>query len=154
MDIYGPLRVALFIYECFRFMIMIGMFAVLGPGQGMLGGSAFGEDMFPYVIYMVPHALFPLMTCFLWIRFSVYKSYIALYIAGKTIMVVGIIGWGIFSLKSIITFNSMDWTSIVAGLTLLLALTDVCSILGGLILQTKLHRLETQVPKSGGIGCV
>lgn len=147
MDIYGPLRAALFIYECFRFILMIGVFAVLGPGQGMTGIGPWGEIRFPYVMYMVPHALFPLMTCFLWVRFSVYKPYIPLYIAGKTIMVASIMGWGVFSLQSLRDAQGMDWTSVVAGLTLLSALTDVCSILGGVALQTKLHRLETQVPK-------
>jgi hypothetical protein len=146
----------MFVYEFFRFMIMIGIFAVFRPWQGIAGSGAFVESLFPYVIYVVPNALFPLMTYFLWIRFSLYKAYLALYIAGKTIVVVSIIGWSVFSFQSIITSNSMEWTSvlIVAGVTLLLAVTDAFSIFGGLALQTKLNRLKTQAPEQGGIGCV
>lgn len=155
MDVYGPLRVGIFIYEFFRFMVMIGIFAVFRSWQGA-GSGAFVEKVFPYVIYVVPNALFPLMTYFLWIRFSLYKAYIALYIAGKTIVVVSIIGWGVFSFKSMLTSTGIDWTSMlmIAGVTLLLAVTDAFSIFGGLVLQTKLNRLETQAPKNGGIECV
>jgi hypothetical protein len=103
---------------------------------------------------MVPHALFPLMTYFLWIRLSVYNSYIALYIAGKTIAVVSIISWYIFSVPAFPKADSMVTSLImkrpdvlIAGASLIMAALDALSIFGGLAIKHKLKHLETQIPK-------
>jgi hypothetical protein len=123
---------------------MIGVFAVLRPLQEMSP-----EGIFPYVVYMVPNALFPLMTYFLWIRLSLYRSYIALYTAGKTIGVVSIIGWCMFTFRTLITADSMTVSmimeqpnSVIAGFILILSALDALTIFGGLMLNNKLNHLE------------
>ncbi|MDR0567872.1 MAG: hypothetical protein LBG87_01520 [Spirochaetaceae bacterium] len=128
-------------------MILIVVFAVLRPLQESPGGG-----VFPYAVYVVPNALFPLMTYFLWIRFSLYKPYIALYIAGKTIGVVSIIGWCIFSFRfsalsgAVSSVFAMEQPGIlIAGIILILAALDGLTIFGGLLLNTKVKRTDTAV---------
>jgi hypothetical protein len=140
MDVYGPLRAALFIYEFLRLLVLIALFVVVHP----LHETA-AEGIFPYTVYVVPNALFPLMTYFLWIRLSVYKPYIALYMAGKTIGLVSIIGGCIFSFPALIHVPSIALTMdrLIAGVVLIVAALDGLTIFSGLMLNSKLKKLET-----------
>jgi hypothetical protein len=151
MDVYGPLRMLLFVYEFFRLMVLLAVFAVLGPLYEISGGGEFSNPLFPYVMYVVPNALFPLMTYFVWIRLFLYQSYIPLYIAGKTIALVAVIGWGVFSFNRIIAALSIGARGIgILGLILLLTVADTLSVLGGLLLQTKISRMNRLVAQPGG----
>ncbi|MHB9292163.1 hypothetical protein Holit_01252 [Hollandina sp. SP2] len=137
----------LFVCEFFRLMVLLGVFAVLGPLQEISGG--FTNRLFPYVVYMVPNALFPLMTYFLWIRLSLYRSYVPLYIAGKTITLVSLIGWAVFSFRGIIAALNIGARGIL-GFILLLTAADIFSVLGGVLLQTKISRMNRLVAQPGG----
>jgi hypothetical protein len=126
---------------------MMGMLVVLVPWNGTSEGDVFSNTVFPYMVYVVPNALFPLMTYFLWMRFSIYKTYLTLYMAGKTIFVVSVVGWCIFSFYSIIRYLITETAGIVTtGVVLVMAVADILSILGGLLLQKKLNRLEALEP--------
>jgi hypothetical protein len=142
-------------------MILVGVFAAAGTMQETSGNGVFPEGFFPYVVYVVPNALFPLMTYFLWIRLPLYKPYIALYIAGKTIAVVSIIGWAIFSFRPLILSIAAGSMTpyiterpgiLIAGITLVLAAADALSIFGGLMLNNKLNRPGARVSEPEGIG--
>jgi hypothetical protein len=151
MDVYGPLRMVLFVYEFFRLIVLLGVFAVLGPLHGISGGGGFTNRLFPYVVYVVPNALFPLMTYFVWIRLSLYQSYVPLYIAGKTITLVAVIGWSVFCFSRIVAALSIGARGMgILGLILLLTATDGLSVLGGLLLQTKISRMNRLVAQPGG----
>jgi hypothetical protein len=110
-----------------------------------------GQDsLFPYTVYLVPNALFPLMTYFVWIRLSVYKSYIPLYIAGKSIGGASIIGWFFFSFFSQVSPNFT--VPVEAGLFVpgffVIAMLDGLTILGGAMLVKKLKSPAAETPTS------
>ena len=54
-------------------------------------------SVIPWLAFTAPGAMFPLMTLFLWIDFSRFKTYLPLYIAGKCIGIFSILGWSIVS---------------------------------------------------------
>jgi hypothetical protein len=149
MDVYGPLRIMLFVCEFFRLIVLLGVLAVLRPLYEISGGGGFTNRFFPYVVCVVPNALFPLMTYFLWIRLSLYRSYVPLYIAGKTITLVSLIGWAVFSFRGIIAALNIGARGIL-GFTLLLTAVDIFSVLGGVLLQTKISRMNRLVAQPGG----
>jgi hypothetical protein len=139
MDVYRPLRAILFVYEVIRFVVMIRVCTAFVPVEGSAANGAF-----PYLVYAVPNALFPLMALFLWLSLAHYKPYISLYTAGKIIAVVSVIGWCLFSFQTI----PVMWEEAVmmsVGVTFILALGDVLSICGGFLIQNKLNRLERLV---------
>ncbi|MDR2632770.1 MAG: hypothetical protein LBC51_03995 [Treponema sp.] len=142
------MRILLFVGELFRLLLLLGVFTVLGPLHEISGGGL-ANRLFPYVVYVVPHALFPLMTYFVWIRLSLYRSYIPLYIAGKTISLVSLIGWAFFSLQGIISTLHIG-TRNMLGFILLLTATDAFSIFGGVLLQSKISRMNRFVAQVGG----
>lgn len=139
----------LFVCEFFRLIVLLGVLAVLGPLHGISEGGGFTNRFFPYVVYVVPNALFPLMTYFLWIRLSLYRSYVPLYIAGKTITLVALIGWVVFSFRGIIAALNIGARGIL-GFILLLTAADIFSVLGGVLLQTKISRMNRFVAQGGG----
>ncbi|MDR2393893.1 MAG: hypothetical protein LBD93_07045 [Treponema sp.] len=143
------MRILLFVGELFRLFLLLGAFTVLGPLYEISGGGVFSNRLFPYVVYVVPNALFPLMTYFLWIRLSLYRSYIPLYIAGKTITLVSLMGWVFFSFQGIIAALNRGTRGIL-GFTLLLIVADIFSVLGGALLQTKISRMNRLVAQVGG----
>jgi hypothetical protein len=131
MEIYRPLRAALFIYECVRLAFLIWAFCFLQPGDG--------AGVFPWLVYAVPNDLFPLMTLFLWRQFSRYGAYMPLYVSGKCIALVSLIIFCIFSRQNM--FNALYLRApgimmIVGGLLFLLA-GDMLSAAGGLALAGK-----------------
>lgn len=140
-------------------MVMMRVCMTVAPAGGNTESSAF-----PYLVYVVPNALFPLMAFFLWLSLSYYKPYISLYTVGKIIAVVSVIGWSVLSFQTILTSLMQGTAGIVtAGATFMLAAGDVFSIVGGLMLQNKVHHFEsltarplatlaeTTAPEQGGI---
>jgi len=141
MSVCNPLRGFLFIYEFARFMLMIVMFAI--PLQQ--GG------VFPYAVYISPNALFPLMTYFLYIRFELYRSYIALYIAGKIIAVISSILWLIFSFSDLtenfITSIMLRQPDIITGvITVLLIATDIVSVFCAFYINNRIKLTHKTMP--------
>jgi hypothetical protein len=82
MDIYRPLRVILFVYELLRLVILM-----------VLGFTPVTPLTFPWPMYAVPNALFPLMALFLLLSPPVYRVYLPLYVAGKAIALSAALGW-------------------------------------------------------------
>jgi hypothetical protein len=139
MEIYRPLRVILFGYDLVRLVVMIRLLVLFVPLEGIQG-----EGVFPYLFYAVPNGLFPLITLFLWIRVSLYRSFIPLYLAGKTLAMVAVFAWIIFSRQLIaqaLAINTGGTISIV-GAAMLLSIGDFLSIMGGAILKHKLDRVS------------
>ncbi|MDR1400344.1 MAG: hypothetical protein LBJ41_10515 [Treponema sp.] len=128
MSVYKPLRVALFVYELFRLLILLGVFVVVP-----MVSQPF--ETFPFLLYIVPNALFPLMAFFLLLDFFYYIPYLSLYMAGKTIAVASFIGWCVTSAPMV--------DAIITGASLFIALFDVLSILGGRMIQKKYKQVVT-----------
>jgi hypothetical protein len=139
MKLYRPLRISLFLYDLIRLILMISLFSVFGLS---LAGEETG--VFPYLVYAAAHALFPLMTLFLWLQYSAYESYIFLYIAGKAIGIVSIFAWIISSFQNILVSLAAgtEGTPVIMGSALFLAAIDALSIWGGVLLKNKLYRTE------------
>jgi hypothetical protein len=142
MEVYRPLRLIFFIFDLIRLIVMISLLSAFVPT-----GSGDGGRVFPYLFYAVPNGLFPLITLFLWLRLSYYKSYIALYMAGKILAVVAVFAWLVFSIPGITQALSVNaqGTFTVIGTALLLAIGDALTVLGGVILKKRL--LDAEAPK-------
>lgn len=113
-------------------------------------GNTSTASWFPYLVYVVPNALFPLMGFFLLIRPREYKAFIPLYLAGKTIVIVSVFGWTVFSFKNIFT-SAVSTGEFITLLGFVLGLTvlDMGSLLGSSLLKSKIDRQAA--PESGEI---
>jgi hypothetical protein len=136
MEIYRPLRAALFLYECIRLVVLMGVFVLLRPGDG--------TGAFPWLVYAVPNALFPLMALFVWRRFSRYGAYVPLYVSGKCIALAAIFGFCLFSRRDVYTavYLRNPGVFIILGSLLFLLFGDLFSAAGGLALAKKLQKGE------------
>jgi hypothetical protein len=140
MEVYRPLRIVLFGYDLIRLMVMVRLLVSFVPLSGTQD-----EGVFPHLFYAVPNGLFPLITLFLWIKVSLYKPFIPLYLAGKTLAMVAVFAWIIFSRQLIahaLAVNAGGTISIV-GAAMLLAIGDFLSIAGGVILKHRLDRASS-----------
>lgn len=139
------MRLAFFIYDFFRLLFMLELLIAVLP----LGNTS-TASWFPYLVYVVPNALFPLMGFFLLIRPQEYKAYIPLYLAGKIIVIVSIFGWTIFSFKNIFTstISTQEFITLL-GFVLGLTILDTGSLLGSSLLKSKINRQAA--PESGKI---
>ncbi|AEF80374.1 sensory box histidine kinase [Leadbettera azotonutricia ZAS-9] len=115
------------------------MFAFFSPMEGAERGG-----VFPYLVYVTPNALFPLIALFLWLRLGEFKAYLPLYLAGKVIALIAFYAWAVFSFRPALreAFLGMDAGSIVHGMVLLsgsfiLSLGDLLSIFGSWLLFNK-----------------
>jgi hypothetical protein len=135
-EVFRPLRAALFLYECVRLLVLVGVFSLLGPGEG--------AGPFPWLVYTVPNALFPLMALFVWRRFSRSGAYIPLYISGKCIVLAVAFGFCVFSRQDIYTALYLRSPGIfmILGSLLFLLFGDLLSAAGGLALVKKLQGFE------------
>jgi hypothetical protein len=133
MEIYRPLRAALFLYECVRLALLIEVFCFLRPDNG--------TRVFPWLVYTVPNALFPLMALFVWRRFSRYGAYLPLYISGKCITLAAVFGFFLFSRQDLYTaaYLKNQGVLMIIGSLLFLLLGDLFSAAGGLALVKKLR---------------
>lgn len=142
MEVYRPLRAVLFFYEIVRLLVVLGLIVlVMGSGENS------GRPPFPYLLFAAPNALFPLMSLFVWLRFSDYRAYIGLYVAGKGIVLAAALGWLLFSPResSPLSFiTGWERLSIVIGLGLLL-LADAGSIGGTVLLRTAALKQGRQI---------
>jgi hypothetical protein len=150
-----PLRVGLFFYEVFRVLLLAGLFVFFSP----LEGAAFPwGGVFPFLVYVTPNALFPLMALFLWVRPGAFGAYAPLYLAGKVIAVIAFYAWGVFVFVPVLglPFLGLEPGNVRAGLVLLggsfiVSLGDVVSILAGWLLHTKSAKsAKSENSKKGG----
>ena len=134
MDVYRPLRAALFFYEIFRLLLLLVFLFIISLE------SFASADFFPYLAYLSANALFPLMALFVWLRPQEYRNYLTLYMAGKIIGAVSFYAWGFFSSRE---FPGMD--NIVKSMTLLggsviINMADILSVGGVWVLNKKLRQ--------------
>ncbi|MDR0878591.1 MAG: hypothetical protein LBN21_11100 [Treponema sp.] len=129
MEVSRPLRAALFIYECIRLAVLVGMFMLLRPDGGE----------FPVLVYSVSNALFLLMAVFLLIDPVKYGSYASLYLAGKCISLFSILLWFVFSRADLYTAQLMENPAVFVVLRALLFLLmgEIISAICGLVLVKK-----------------
>ena len=134
------MRLIFFIYDFIRLMVMTSLLMAFVPPMGSEAGG-----VFPYVFYAVPNGLFPLMSLFLWLRLTIYKPYIALYMAGKILAVVAVLALLVFSLPHIYTALSASTrgTFTIIGTALLLSAGDALTVLGGVVLKRRMRDTET-----------
>jgi hypothetical protein len=105
--------------------------------------------LFPYLVYTVPNALFPLMTLFIRMNLERYKPYIGLYTAGKIIAVVSFLAWFVLCFGTIKNFVPADMADLILlGGVLLLTIGDVLSIAGACALIFRLNRFDVESKKN------
>jgi hypothetical protein len=136
MNVYRLIRGIFFLYELFRLLVLAVLFAVFLPLEGAVKGG-----MFPYLVYVSPNALFPLMTLFMWLRPGEYRNYLHLYMAGKVIAVAAFCGWGFFVPKSSGLENLTELLILVGG-SFVLSLCDIFSVFGSWALSGKTGKTE------------
>jgi hypothetical protein len=141
MNVFKPLRAVFFVYETLRLLILATFFAFFSPLEGAVKG-----EVFPFLVYVTPNALFPLMTLFMWLKPADYRNYLPLYMAGKVITAAAFYGWGIFALRSsaLEHLGMANWveTLVLFGGSFVLNLFDVFSVLGSWVLFKKINRTE------------
>ena len=139
MDAYMPQRAVLFFYECIRLLALLIMVFLASPESA--GGGAF----FPYAAYFSPNVLFLLAALFVWLRPEVYRNFLSLYIAGKTLSVVLFFLWILMSSRQFSLDENIARSYILLMGSVLLSLADVLSILGARFLSNKYRE------SSGGV---
>ena len=148
MDIYKPFRAALFCYELLRLLFLVFSFMFFTSLQTVVKGG-----FFPYLSYMSANALFPLISFFLFLQPGLYRSYLPLYMAGKTSAVVLFYTWAIFSLPpetGPLGKNSYIEGMIVLGGAFFISLGDAVSVFGTWLLNRKLLQADRQKPETNG----
>jgi len=95
METKRIIKPGLFIYESTRIILL----------AFTLASSLSSGTTIPWMALTAPHALFPIMTLFLWLDASRYKNYLPLYIAGKSIGIAVFLGWSIISGR----FTILQW---------------------------------------------
>jgi hypothetical protein len=150
MDVYKPLRAALFSYELLRFLFLAFSFAFFSSLQAVITGG-----FFPYLVFMSSNALFPLIGFFLLLRPGEYQNYIPLYMAVKIIAVVLFYVWAVFSLPPETGFMGRE--SFIEGLIILggaffISVGDALSVFGAWVLKRKFLQVESR-GIDGGLGC-
>ena len=141
MDAYRPLGAALFFYECLRLLLLVVFIFLLSPAASMSAASiqeafAYGA-FFPYLVYLSPNALFPLMALFIWLSPGEYRNYLSLYMAGKIIMVVLFFVWELISSRQFGFGDDLARSIFVLGGSTLLSLTDILAVWGAWTLKNK-----------------
>ena len=139
MEVYKPLRISLFAYETLRLLLLTGVLAFFSEGESVIRGG-----VFPYLVYLSPNALFPLISLFLLLRPGEYRHFLLLYLAGKTIAVILFIVWTIFYFPPEFGFarvHSFMEGMILLGGAFFINLGDALSVLGVWILKRKLETI-------------
>jgi predicted permease len=131
MNSFKPLRAALFIYECIRLGVLVGLFIQLAPDGGAVP--------FPMLVYTVPNALFLLMALFLLFSPEKYEAYASLYLAGKCISLFSLLLWFIISRSGMYTAQLLENPAVFVLLRALLFMFtgEALSIIGSTVLIKK-----------------
>jgi hypothetical protein len=125
-----PLCLALLVYDCLRLLFLLAFLAAFLAAPGGPAGMFQGlpEVSFPYIAFIAPNALFPLMSLFLLIRFGESKAFIPLYISGKVISAAALAGWIVSTVLRLKGFPPfMRWS-------FFLCTADLASVAGAVLL--------------------
>ena len=136
---YRILRFITLVYDFSRLLLLVKMVSSLAPTIGEPG-----DIVLPYVVFLAPHALFPLAAFFLWVNLRAYAAYISLYAACKIIGIGAFVAWGVFSWDSVIASMGMNIMSNISamGLTVILFFADIGTILVAFALRRALGRMS------------
>ena len=140
MNVCRPLRLVLFFYECIRLFAVLGLLSFFFPLED-------GAKSFPCLMYAAPNALFLLIALFMWRDLPVYRVYLGLYTAGKIIILAAFYAWGLFAIQGLVRgdgFGIMAAGRVFIRGTIVFAVGDILSILGGWILNYKIKRAELE----------
>lgn len=141
MNISKPLPVALFVYEVLRLLALAAFMFMVSAVDG--GDTALGGVFFPHIVYISSSALFPLMTLFIWLKPDEYRSYLTLYVAGKTIAVVSFFVWMIFFPRGDLAIVAVMSNMAILGASILINMADALSVWGAWTLKNKYRRAES-----------
>ena len=121
MDFYRFPRTILCGYECLRLAFVTAAFALLQP---------MGTVAFPWLALITPGALFLLLALFWRLNLARYRSYGALFIAGKALSVTTTIIWLLFIKSFIIRelFINDAAVFLIPGIIFFLLIGDILSI--------------------------
>ena len=142
MDVYRPLRAGLFFYECLRLFLLVVFIYAASMGDGL------NPREFPFLVYLSANALFPMMALFLWLRPDEYRSYLNLYVAGKTIVLVTFYIWQVFTAREGFGVKNSAFTVFFLLGGVIVSLADMLSLWGAWTLKNKFQRLLSR-PQSG-----
>jgi hypothetical protein len=138
---YTFLRGILFFYELVRLLALIGIFLYHGPAG----------EVFPWLAYLVPNALFFLMALFCGSDCASCGSCVPLYTAGKVMAAVTAAGWFVSwgrNVDAALLLGRGD-VPVLLGSALCITAGDVFSIAGGLLLAKKLKARRAEPPAEG-----
>jgi hypothetical protein len=127
MGIIRVLKPALFIYEAVRIIILALTLMFFLPGDSAI----------PWLALASPGALFPLMALFLWLDISRYSAYLPLYIAGKCIGILSLLGFSIVS-RGFTIINEFYGATVFAELIFLSG--DLLALAGILFIFMNRHK--------------
>jgi hypothetical protein len=146
MEAYRPFRLFLFIYDMFRLVLVVGLLQAFVRSR-----EETGAEIFPYLVYAAPNALFPMMALFLWVNLETYRAYLPLYMGGKAVTLAALAGWAVFSVNRRFVLFLADAPFLLIGLVLFLILLDLGTILGVFRLSRVLQNGASRNGESGGL---
>ena len=126
----------LFLYECFRLLLLVVLLFLAFNNGSMQEDFQYGA-FFPYLAFVSPNALFPLMILFVWLRPEEYRSYLSLFVAGKAIGVILFFLWEFSTARQFNIGDNVIKGLILLGGSILLCLTDAFSIWRAWVLKNK-----------------
>ena len=135
MDALRPLRAALFIYECFRILLLVVLIFLATLES-------------PHLVYLSANALFPLMALFVWLRPEEYRNYLSLYMTGKIIAAVSFYAWGFLTVREYYGLENFARSLTLFGGSVLISLADILSVGGAWMLKNKYRQAYRE---SGGV---
>ena len=139
---FRPLGAVLFFYECIRLLLLV-VFLLLAPQEGSV------IAILP--VYLSSNALFPLMALFLWLRPEEYRSYFALYMAGKIITLASFYVWVAFSSRELSWLENAAWAMLILGGSVFISLADIISVWCAWVIKSKFSRTPGDLKESGGV---
>jgi hypothetical protein len=83
------------------------------------------------------------MTLFIWLKPDEYRSYLTLYVAGKTIAVVSFFVWMIFFPRGDLAIVAVMSNMAILGASILINMADALSVWGAWTLKNKYRRAES-----------
>ena len=143
MDVFRPLRAALLVYEIIRLFFLTALAVFLAPPLS-----------FPWPLYAVSNALFPLIALFLLAWLQAYRAYLPLYISGKAIALAASAGWCLFAGDDVAALAAVNPRSVLVTLGTLafFFFGDAFSIAGAYHLHSRTEKPAETGASAGNEG--
>ena len=98
-----------------------------------------GSDISPWLTFTANSVLFPLMALFIWLDISRYKPYLPLFIAGKCIGIVSLLGWFIPFIKGTI---NIELYAVFMGVDIIFLSGDLLALAAILMISKDVWNLK------------